>query len=594
MSIETRLNAINDHLVDDYSVLTLAGADLTNVNKNIVNLKPTWKERLLYFMNNGTDTVWNNWDKVNGSGTSITLNNTEYAPMQLEYGGNTSQDSTTGKNLFNINGTKTNVACTSSVSNNELTQTNSGTYSRTLWTIDNLTIGKNYTLSLSYNNSSASTIGIMIRNSGDTTTIANTTSTTNTSGTETLTFTATETTHKIRLYSNQTNTSNTSVVIFSNIQLESGSSATSYEPYTNGASPNPDYPQEVHVVSGDNTIKVEGKNLLGLTDGTYSHNQITATVSNGKITLNGTASGTSFVQIPLLSNINLTNQTVTISLNNATIGGDNATEVRIYTNGTNYMPCTFLAKNATVVYQNRSSTYVRVQIRTSSGVSYDNFVIYPMLEYGNQASTYETYTGQSYPISLGNTELCKIGTYQDLIFKNIPSSTHYDNTLDEGDWYLKKEIGKVVLNGSETWATSNNQVGTSSFYRYSCNDFQDTTIYMANTPYMSDNFKYSSNTLIEQNVIGNTSTANTNRLWITIDTTLLNGTTTSDFKTWLSTHNTEVYYVLATPTYTTITDTTLKGQLEAIKRSYENQTNISQTNNDLPFELSVSALEEMS
>ena len=100
MSIATRLEAIEQHLTDDYSVLTLAGADLTNVDKNIVNLKPTWKERLLYFMNNGTDTVWNNWDKVNGTGTSITLNNTEYAPMKIEYGGNTSQDSTTGKNLF--------------------------------------------------------------------------------------------------------------------------------------------------------------------------------------------------------------------------------------------------------------------------------------------------------------------------------------------------------------------------------------------------------------------------------------------------------------------------------------------------------------
>jgi len=60
MSISSRITAMQEHLQDDYSVLELAGADLTNVNKNIVNLTPTWKERLLYFMNNGTDEVWSN------------------------------------------------------------------------------------------------------------------------------------------------------------------------------------------------------------------------------------------------------------------------------------------------------------------------------------------------------------------------------------------------------------------------------------------------------------------------------------------------------------------------------------------------------
>ena len=63
-----------------------------------------------------------------------------------------------------------------------------------------------------------------------------------------------------------------------------------------------------------------------------------------------------------------------------------------------------------------------------------------------------------------------------------------------------------------------------------------------------------------------------------------------DFTTWLSTHNLIVYYVLATPTDIEITDTTLISQLEAIKYSYDNTTNISQTNADLPFIISASAL----
>jgi hypothetical protein len=64
---------------------------------------------------------------------------------------------------------------------------------------------------------------------------------------------------------------------------------------------------------------------------------------------------------------------------------------------------------------------------------------------------------------------------------------------------------------------------------------------------------------------------------------------TDALKTWLSTHNTILYYALATPTYTKITGT-LKDELEAVWRanSYNGTTNISQVNNDLPFNMNVS------
>ena len=51
----------------------------------------------------------------------------------------------------------------------------------------------------------------------------------------------------------------------------------------------------------------------------------------------------------------------------------------------------------------------------------------------------------------------------------------------------------------------------------------------------------------------------------------------SSIVSWLSTHNTIVYYVLSTPINTLIEDTTLINQLEDLKgtMSYEGQTNIS-------------------
>ena len=104
MSIASRIEAIEQHLTDDYDVLELAGADLTNVDKNIFNLKQSWEERLLYFLANGTDVIWNNWlPKVNGTGETITLNNTIQAKMKIKLKGNTEQATRSGKNLFNKN-----------------------------------------------------------------------------------------------------------------------------------------------------------------------------------------------------------------------------------------------------------------------------------------------------------------------------------------------------------------------------------------------------------------------------------------------------------------------------------------------------------
>ena len=93
MSIATRIEAIEQHITDDYSVLELAGADLTNVDKNIQNLKQAWEERLLYFLANGTDVIWNNWlPKVTGTGENITLNNTVETKMKFVCKGNTGQN----------------------------------------------------------------------------------------------------------------------------------------------------------------------------------------------------------------------------------------------------------------------------------------------------------------------------------------------------------------------------------------------------------------------------------------------------------------------------------------------------------------------
>ena len=72
------------------------------------------------------------------------------------------------------------------------------------------------------------------------------------------------------------------------IQVEKGSVATSYEPYTGGnPSPNPSYPQEIKSVVNP-IVKVYGKNMMPYPkDNTARRNGVTLTVKDGKYTLVG-------------------------------------------------------------------------------------------------------------------------------------------------------------------------------------------------------------------------------------------------------------------------------------------------------------------
>ena len=160
----------------------------------------------------------------------------------------------------------------------------------------------------------------------------------------------------------------------------------------------------------------------------------------------------------------------------------------------------------------------------------------------------------------------------------------------DGDWYLEKHIGKVVLDGSE----DEDWVSAGSYQRY--------TITMSDftSPNSSSIANILCNKLIatSKNNVAFVDNAisggdeNNHKMFVRIDNTI---TTLALLRTFLSNNPLLVYYQLSTPTYTPITGT-LKDELEAVWRanSYKGQTNISQVNDDLPFELDVSALKDLS
>lgn len=182
-------------------------------------------------------------------------------------------------------------------------------------------------------------------------------------------------------------------------------------------------------------------------------------------------------------------------------------------------------------------------------------------------------------------ELCKIGDYQDYIYKS-------------GDkWYKHEEVGKVTLNGSETYGTRTNTSTTHSKFRITnnvlpsaiagtatliCSNFVANS--GANTQSYSDNA-----------ICGSTASGFQQQLWFSIENSIAN--TASAFQTWVTNNTPTVYYAEATPTDTEITNEALVAQLDDLlnlSRTYQGQTNLSDlaASGNMPAILNVSYFTE--
>lgn len=334
----------------------------------------------------------------------------------IKYNGDSFQQTYSGKNLFNIpNGTIVNNGLTWVALNNTLVGNgkyiNSTTWTRMIEFTNFATPLPIGTYTISIGKPITKRVEFAIRDSG-----GNSVASANPKiaiGNTSVTFTTTAVAVDFRIaLLNMTQNETLEDYVVANIQLETGSTPTAFEPFVGGvASPNPDYPQTVNVVTGAQTVT--------LNDGTVTEN---------------------------------------------------------------------------------------------------------------------------YTIDLGSTELCKIGNYQDYVYKS------------GNDWYVHKATGNVVLDGSndETWGVSNS--GTPNFfYRYQ---------YLTNAKIPADGV---SNIALKTGI----NSSNTNQGFDYIASGELRiryGTqkTVSEWRSFLSSTPMTLYYPLATPTDTQITDATLVGQLDAI------------------------------
>ena len=362
---------------------------------------------------------------------------------------------------------------------------------------------------------------------------------------------------------------------------------------TQDGTPTPDNPVDVNVITGDNNIKItdgtEEQNypIILSSDNLFDFDNVNITrlgnegnvsVSDNEIVFTATGQEVFGVTIDL-ARLNLKDNT-TYTISNLM---DN-TDVSVnplgwrYFNGSSYTSLNYYQTKFTFTTSN--SNVNRLLYYVGAPKNYDGMLTLSniQLEEGSTATEYAPYHE---PI-----EYCKIGDYVDQFFKNTTDSEFYDSTLLENEWYLKKNIGKIVLNGSESGWTN---AGGNAPYKYTNSNIimssseNDTNLLSNYYPCKKWSDSWSSfDYMVVQTRNGQS-----------IQFRNVNISTLEDFKVWLSTHNTTVYYPLETPTYIHISQADypiLRSQLDNLynnAKSYNGQTNITQTNENLPFNISV-------
>lgn len=164
------------------------------------------------------------------------------------------------------------------------------------------------------------------------------------------------------------------------------------------------------------------------------------------------------------------------------------------------------------------------------------------LEENSTPTSYESYHEPiTYDIDLNGNELCKIGDVKD--------------ELDVTTGVLTKRIGKIILNGTESWEIKNKGKRFKLYEDYFTESNKPILIPVENVGPIRCN--YFTATSAVNTWYGVTGISYDNYDSIDISCTSI-ATDVDSFKTWLSTNPVTVYYVLATPQIIQLTPTQVK------------------------------------
>lgn len=337
--------------------------------------------------------------------------------------------------------------------------------------------------------------------------------------------------------------------------------------------PTPSSPVDVNVVSGSNVVSTSNKNLFNAQIQAGTYGQATYSVaSDGLITQS--ASDSSVWGTTQTRNFYLDAGTYTINC----IGKGTEKRLQIHNVTDNVDIIVTQSEKGTFTLTERKLLAIKTWGNSTYPASY-----YVQIEKGSEATTYEPHQGKELPLDLGNIELCKIGDYQDYFYKS------------GSRWYLVKNFNKYIEELNNSWGTT----GTASGSEVNTKRWQINKViadsFDVNGGNMNRNMycNYFNRNLLGQMYGLDEVGYNLEGKQFSIRLPVEIATTAQGVVEYFSQQEKPLtFYYQTAPTTIEITGT-LKEQLEAIYSAplYE-QTNITQTNNDLPMVLDITACKD--
>lgn len=321
-----------------------------------------------------------------------------------------------------------------------------------------------------------------------------------------------------------------------------------YEPF--GITPRPDYPSEIKSVGYENSFDKDNSNILNALL-VSSSIQLQSSSSEKTIIFKVDNNTTYTIQKAVGKRLR-----VAEFIDEPTIGSTGfnfklkeSSESITYTTTTgNYIAIGFYVNTDTLTLQQMLDT---IQIIESP-------IAHSYIPYGKYGIEVKTTNGTD-----TNTSLIVLNEP----LRSLPNGVKDIAYIKNNKLYVDRYVGSVVLNGSESWALNNS--GTSNFLYHLNNFYYGKT--MTNNNGFCNYFPITTITNSTTNYgIYGSGTGYYLRIRTQTETTLDN------FKTWLSTHNVEVDYELATPV------TEELGEIEILK-TLKGYNNISTTDKLLPI-----------
>ena len=422
-------------------------------------------------------------------------------------------------------------------------------------------------------------------------------------------------------------------------QIEKGSSGTNWEKYTGETpAPNFDFPMDVKVVTGNQSIKFKGKNIL---PNSKDFRQITG--YSGFSTLaeetykdcvvryyNGT-NDQKYTDFSQWSNIRQYFDTDFKPGDIFTFSfwakGKLKSPVACYFYGTEgYAKAKVIATNGVTIisqtnyndgscdFSNITSEWQRYYVTweinpdaTDEEIAIDKrilirsfegnelYVCGCMFERGQTTGEYKEYKlPQTFVLPLNSLEFCAIENYKDTLFKNTKKSNFYDENLEYGKWYKYEEISKFVFNGSEFWElTDENNL-------FICRNFQDQYLvqnalsnYFVNVVSADITDNKSAGNILKNNQFSFRNGIK-DRLYLKCD----KFSSAQDLKNWFTNQNALLYFVLKSPVRKKIKDIDLINILEKIENQVlmEDYCSVTITNDNddnLPITIEIEAFKKI-